>query len=403
MFSAKRCRAAALLAAALVLKVNAYDLVRSYEGSTFFDRWEWFGNWDNLTLGDVWWLGQQDAMNQGLAYVDNNGHAIIKVDNTSNVPFNEKRNTVRITSTDSYAVGSLWIIDILHLPWGCSVWPAFWTKGPTWPDNGEIDIIEGINLNDDNQYALHTTAGCAAQPGVIQTGVVGQGDCSQPSGCTVTESQPNSYQAGFAAVGGGVWATQFDVAGVYIWFWSRDNVPESIKQSTSTSGIDMSDFGVPSAAFPASACNIPQFFTAQNLVIDITLCGNWAGIPALYQAQCMNAGTTGTCYQDNVVGPGSPKYDEAYFEIDFLRAYTTGGPAPTPASGGIALGSSTIATFTSIPNPTTATSSLPTGVNTSPNGANSSVSAASRGTEWAWGAQALAAVGSALLLLHRTL
>ena len=53
----------------------------------------------------------------------------------------------------------------------------------------------------------------------------------------------------------------------------------------------------------------------------------------------MNAGTTGTCYQDNVVGPGSPKYDEAYFEIDFLRAYTTGGPAPTPASAGIELGS----------------------------------------------------------------
>ena len=114
----------------------------------------------------------------------------------------------------------------------------------------------------------------------------------------------------------------------------------------------------------------------------------------------MNAGTTGTCYQDNVVGPGSPKYDEAYFEIDFLRAYTTGGPAPTPASAGIELGSTVVATYTSIPAPTTATSAIPTGLNTSPNG---SVSAASRGAEWAWGAQALAVVGSALLLLHSTL
>ena len=81
-----------------------------------------------MGAGDVWWLDEQDAMSQGLAYVDDNGRAIIKVDNTSNVPFNQKRNTVRITSTDSYGVGSLWIIDLLHLPWGCSVWPAFWTK-----------------------------------------------------------------------------------------------------------------------------------------------------------------------------------------------------------------------------------------------------------------------------------
>jgi len=31
----------------------AYDLVRDYSGSTFFDRWDFFGNWDNLTNGEV--------------------------------------------------------------------------------------------------------------------------------------------------------------------------------------------------------------------------------------------------------------------------------------------------------------------------------------------------------------
>jgi hypothetical protein len=34
-------------------------------------------------------------------------------------------------------------------------------------------------------------------------------------------------------------------------------------------------------------------------------------------------------YNDNVVGAGSPKYDNAYFEIEYVRAYTTGLPAPT--------------------------------------------------------------------------
>ena len=29
----------------------AFDLVREYAGSTFFDRWDFYGYWDNLTLG----------------------------------------------------------------------------------------------------------------------------------------------------------------------------------------------------------------------------------------------------------------------------------------------------------------------------------------------------------------
>ena len=69
----------------------------------------------------MWWLDREDSFNQRLAYVNNQGNAIIKIDNTSFVPFNEKRNTVRITTKDFYDFGSLWIIDVVHLPYGCSV------------------------------------------------------------------------------------------------------------------------------------------------------------------------------------------------------------------------------------------------------------------------------------------
>src|ERR1700683_4896716 len=48
-------------------------------------------------------------------------------------------------------------------------------------------------------------------------------------------------------------------------------------------------------------------------------------------------------YNDNVVGPGSPKYDNAYFEISYVRAYTTPNP---PAS---------TSTSASDPTPTSAT------------------------------------------------
>jgi hypothetical protein len=49
----------------------------------------------NSYAGDVWWLNEADATNQQLAYINSANNAIIKVDNTSNVAYNQKRNTVR--------------------------------------------------------------------------------------------------------------------------------------------------------------------------------------------------------------------------------------------------------------------------------------------------------------------
>ena len=83
-----------------------------------------------------------------------------------------------------------------------------------WPNTGEIDIVEGINLMQNNQMALHTLPGCAHVAPPTQKGLSLEADCSQDSGCTVQESAPDSFQQAFAAAGGGVWATQFDVTGV---------------------------------------------------------------------------------------------------------------------------------------------------------------------------------------------
>lgn len=39
---------------------------------------------------------------------------------------------------------------------------SFVITGTQWPDNGEIDIIEGVNLMTQNQMAVHTLPGHAA-------------------------------------------------------------------------------------------------------------------------------------------------------------------------------------------------------------------------------------------------
>lgn len=76
---------------------------------------------DDKMNGDVNFVTADEGVSEKLAYVDpNTNRAILKVDNVTTVPYNEKRKAVRITSKDSYDVGSLWVADILHAPYGVS-------------------------------------------------------------------------------------------------------------------------------------------------------------------------------------------------------------------------------------------------------------------------------------------
>lgn len=103
------------------------------------------------------------------------------------------------------------------------MWPSFWTLGvgeQEWPANGEIDIIEGINMMNHNQVALHSRPGCIQAANPPQSGQTLETNCSLDRGCIVAENKPNSFGSGFAQAGGGVFAVQMDISGVFVWFWS---------------------------------------------------------------------------------------------------------------------------------------------------------------------------------------
>ena len=152
-------------------------------------------------------------------------------------PTDRGRKSVRIRSNKAYDEAIV-VLDLQHMPEGCATWPAFWTlsqRGP-WPTGGEIDIIEGlsplppsschdtssppagVNLQVGNHMTLHTLPGCTQPADVVQLGKTSTADCSQGTnssvGCTVVETQPNSFGDGFNGAGGGVWAAQFDVSGI---------------------------------------------------------------------------------------------------------------------------------------------------------------------------------------------
>ncbi|CCM04112.1 uncharacterized protein FIBRA_06272 [Fibroporia radiculosa] len=354
--------------------LGAYNLVQEYSGQSFFEGWDFYGAYDNTTLGDVFFVTEQTATTLHLAYVNSAGNAIIRVDNTTSVPSNQKRNSVYISTATYFPIGSVFIIDLSHIPYGCSVWPAFWTKGADWPTDGEIDIIETVNLVNNNQYALHTGYNGCVATNVGQTGTLANANCTSTAtsdvGCTFQETQANSVGSGFNSAGGGVYATQFDVSGVYIWFWSRANIPSSI--SSSTTSVNTSSWGSPSAAFPATdSCDISKFVAPQQLVLDITLCGSWAGLASVYQETCPVNGTAGlnTCYDNNVIDNGTPAYAEAYFEISYVKVFSLNETSTSTSSSTSSSGSASTLSSTSTSGSPTSSSSASTTSTTKASGA----------------------------------
>ncbi|KAI8990389.1 concanavalin A-like lectin/glucanase domain-containing protein [Trametes punicea] len=388
-----------LLAASPALA--AYNLVRNYSGPAFFNGWDFFDGFDNTTNGDVNYLSQANATADHLAFINDAGHAIIKVDNTTFVPFNFKRNSVKIITHDFFPIGSVFIFDALHLPFGCSVWPSFWTMGQNWPQGGEIDIMEGVNQMTNDQMTLHANPGCVQAPNAMQLGTTAGSDCSSGAnssvGCTVQETQPNSFGAGFNANGGGAWAAQFDVSGIFIWFWSRANIPSDV--TSDTNSIDTSSWGTPSAAWPASSCNISEFFAPQQLVIDITLCGDFAGQPNIYQQTCggpLGNSTVSICYIDNVINNGS-NYADAFFEIQYVKVFSISAPLVSSESGGSAVLVPDTATGTATSTGAAATGPSGAGSETAQNAAEEGTLASVRAGLALWGATICAAFIWALL------
>lgn len=322
---------ASLLPFAPVILGQQLKLAQNYTGSTFFDRWTFYSGVDTNTTGNVLYQTREVASQQGLATVNSAGNVIIKVDNTTSGANNPTfgRNSIKILSNGALTVGSLMIMDAVHMPFGCSVWPAYWTQGSNWPDDGEIDIVENVNMVTANRYALHTLQGCmhppASSSSSLESGTLIAPDCFNQTngneGCLIQDNSTASYGAGFASAGGGVYATLWDDMGIRIWFFPRSGIPGDVNSGSP----DPSGWGTPSAFYPQTSCDTSKFFGPQTIIFDITICGNFAGNPAVFNQTCQ-----GNCL-DLVQDPTN--YNNAYFEIKYLAVFTNGSSTSTSSTG----------------------------------------------------------------------
>jgi hypothetical protein len=184
------------------------------------------------------------------------------------------RQSVRITTQATFN-GGIVILDALHMPTGCGTWPAFWTNGPNWPYQGEIDIVEGVSDYVANQATIHTDTGCtitgdAAALNMSGT-LVAQTNCAAYAtgnqGCGMRSPDTKSFGAAFNANGGGVYAMRWDTTGVSVYFWQPGAVPADV-----TAGKLFPDnWGLPMARWPAATCDPFKFFKGHSAIFDTTL------------------------------------------------------------------------------------------------------------------------------------
>ncbi|KAF8312888.1 concanavalin A-like lectin/glucanase domain-containing protein [Cantharellus anzutake] len=309
---------------------SPWDLKQNYEGPTFFDEWEFFTRSDP-THGAVNYNNAAYSWSKGLVSINGAGNAIMRVDTTPNITSN--RDSVRISTIMHYD-GGLVILDAVHMPVGCGTWPAFWSLGtPTWPVDGEIDIVEGVHFAQQNLMSIHTENGCTMPIDFGGTGTLtGSPNCdahaNSNTGCGIRASGPNTYGEGFNSNGGGVYAMIWDDAsggeGIRIWFFPRGSVPFDV----STGEPQPSGWGTPQARWPSTSCNPPDFFKSHMLVFDTTLCGDWAGAADIWSSPVNNGQVGGSCatrtgYSTCVdyIRARGEDFTNAYWEVKSVKLY----------------------------------------------------------------------------------
>ncbi|KAF8970936.1 glycoside hydrolase family 16 protein [Flammula alnicola] len=220
-------------------------------GPAFYNHFNWEAI-DDPTHGRVNYVDEYTSIRQNLTYVSPDTF-ILRADHKTVLDMSGPgRNSVRIISKKTYTT-HIAVFDVRHMPQGCGTWPAIWeTQATNWPDGGEIDIVEAFVMERTEQH-------------------------------------------------------------ISVWFWARHDarVPEEVKEGLFS--MNTKTWGVPAAYFPNTNCDLTEYFGEHNIIINLTLCGDWAG--NVYS----QSGCPSTCV--DFVNNNPASFAGAYFDIAAIRVY----------------------------------------------------------------------------------
>ncbi|GAA5909148.1 uncharacterized protein JCM6883_002623 [Sporobolomyces salmoneus] len=311
----------------LAVEAKTYKLSQSLSGQKLLNAFTWqTGQSDNG--GVAMYNSQSSAKKKGLVSIAKNGAVKLGV---STKKYQNLRDSVRLVSKQTFSGGGLFVFDVNNIPAAQGAWPALWMTGSNWPQQGEIDVIEGVHETTMNALSTHTSSGCSMQDGGFYGTFMMQGpkknDCdahaTNSQGCGVRSKSKISYGPAFNKKKGGVYALQWSSSGIRIYFWPRNSIPSDIKSGHPKPS---SKWGTPHFLNPASSCNPFQRFSELMLVINTNLCGTWAagtwGQSLSYAGQNKSPQSmTGHNSCESFVQNNGQAFKNAYWSINSIKIY----------------------------------------------------------------------------------
>lgn len=104
------------------------------------------------------------------------------------------------------------------------------------------------------------------------------------------------------------------------WFFPRGSAPADLQPDSKDAPDPLRWKTAPYARFYTTPDCPSQHFIEEQMIFDLTLCGQWAG--AVFKEQCPGLGDCASYVRAN-----ASAFDEAYWLVDSLRVYskTTAG------------------------------------------------------------------------------
>jgi hypothetical protein len=283
--------------------------------------------------------------------------------NTADGP---RRNSVHVATNRRFK-HMLAAMRYQHVPFGLGVWPAFWMNGAApWPENGEMDILEYAS-HAGQKVSVHTgnSNHCKLNPQLVeQCGEMpdsnGMGfDCytnygQNRLGCAPTtfagrrEPEYWSSHPGALAV---EWTERF----MKVFYFDEENIPADLDSGTPQPNtwdekwvISYFPFAGSNEANPGDCPNPADILGPQEIIMNLELCGDWAGSGWSPQdddpgasdwrgkrdrgeCQVSNYHHAADCCGNYIGQPEMNDYlhNNAYWDVEYLRVFElTAGPAP---------------------------------------------------------------------------